>query len=202
MWSGFFRPCRAARILVPWLGIELVPSAVEAQSPNHWTAREFSTMWSFNAPLENEGGPLLSYEEMQPWELNIPVFGTEEAAWCGGWETVQTMASLSWLYSLEPQFPHLENGGVDRALWDPYLEWSVRSWWEQGWSFQGPVHLCKLRTQRERQEATEALIPEQRFSVWAASQNHLGGFKIPDAQAASQTKMSKSLRLEFGQQMF
>ena len=27
-------------ILVPWQGIEPVPPAVEAQSPNHWTARE------------------------------------------------------------------------------------------------------------------------------------------------------------------
>ena len=28
------------RILAPWSGIELVPPAVEAQSPNHWTTRE------------------------------------------------------------------------------------------------------------------------------------------------------------------
>ena len=31
----------ACRILVPWPGIEPVPHAMEAQSPNHWTAREF-----------------------------------------------------------------------------------------------------------------------------------------------------------------
>ena len=31
----------ACKILVPWLGIDPVPPAVEVQSPNHWTAREF-----------------------------------------------------------------------------------------------------------------------------------------------------------------
>ena len=39
----FFWPCHAAcRILVPRPGIESVPPAVEAWSPNHWTARGFS----------------------------------------------------------------------------------------------------------------------------------------------------------------
>ena len=38
----FFWPHRAAcGILVPRPGIKPVPSAVEAQSPNHWTTREF-----------------------------------------------------------------------------------------------------------------------------------------------------------------
>ena len=38
----FFWPCpMACRILVPRSGIEPKPSAVKAQSPNHWTAREF-----------------------------------------------------------------------------------------------------------------------------------------------------------------
>ena len=31
----------ACRIVVPQLGIEPMPPAVEAWSPNHWTAREF-----------------------------------------------------------------------------------------------------------------------------------------------------------------
>lgn len=53
----------------------------------------------------------------------------------------------------------------------------------------------------EGEAAVEALIPEQRCSGWAASQNRLGGFQIPDAQAASQTKMSESLRLGSGQQI-
>ena len=36
-----FWPCRAAcGILVPWPGMEPVPPAVEARSPNHWTIRE------------------------------------------------------------------------------------------------------------------------------------------------------------------
>ena len=30
----------ACRILVPWPGIEPLPSAVEVQNLNHWTARE------------------------------------------------------------------------------------------------------------------------------------------------------------------
>ena len=39
-----FWPCRVAYgILVPRPGIEPSPPAVEAQSPNHWTAREVST---------------------------------------------------------------------------------------------------------------------------------------------------------------
>ena len=29
------------QILVPWPRNKLVPSAVEVQSPNHWTVREF-----------------------------------------------------------------------------------------------------------------------------------------------------------------
>ena len=38
----YFWPCRATcGILVPQPGIEPVPHAVEAQSPNFWTAREF-----------------------------------------------------------------------------------------------------------------------------------------------------------------
>ena len=37
----FFWPyCVACGILVPGSGIKLVPSAVEARSLNHWTARE------------------------------------------------------------------------------------------------------------------------------------------------------------------
>ena len=32
----------ACGTLVPWLGIEPLPLAVDVPSPNHWTAREFS----------------------------------------------------------------------------------------------------------------------------------------------------------------
>ena len=45
----FFWPHRVAcGILVPQPGIEPGPSAVKARSPNHWTAREFAEMFSFN----------------------------------------------------------------------------------------------------------------------------------------------------------
>ena len=39
----FWSHCAAWGILVPQPGIEPVAPAVEAQSPNHWTAREFPT---------------------------------------------------------------------------------------------------------------------------------------------------------------
>ena len=43
----FWLSHEACGILVPWPGIEPGPPAVEAQSPNHWTSREFplSTFW-------------------------------------------------------------------------------------------------------------------------------------------------------------
>ena len=37
----FWLHCVACRILIPQSGIEAQPSAVKAQSPNHWTTREF-----------------------------------------------------------------------------------------------------------------------------------------------------------------
>ena len=37
----------ACRILVPRPGIEPVPPAVEARSPNHWTAREVPLLFRF-----------------------------------------------------------------------------------------------------------------------------------------------------------
>ena len=40
-------PCAACSILVPQPGIEPVPPVVEVQSPNHWTARDFSRNLSF-----------------------------------------------------------------------------------------------------------------------------------------------------------
>ena len=41
----FWRSHVASRILVLWPGIEPVPSALEAWSPNHWTAREVSSVF-------------------------------------------------------------------------------------------------------------------------------------------------------------
>ena len=44
----FFFGCAAAcRILVPQPGIEPVPPAVEAWSPNHWTTREVPIQRSY-----------------------------------------------------------------------------------------------------------------------------------------------------------
>ena len=40
MFLFFWPHCSANVILVPWLGIELVPSVVEAWSLNHWTIRK------------------------------------------------------------------------------------------------------------------------------------------------------------------
>ena len=37
---SFWLCCEACGILVPQSGIEPMPLAMEAQSPNHWTARE------------------------------------------------------------------------------------------------------------------------------------------------------------------
>lgn len=87
---------------------------------------------------------------MQPWELNILVFGIEEAARCTGWEVE------SWLHS---------PGSVPQSLsfltwkvrvwmaltpWDCYLGQSMQSPGEWGQSSQGPVSLCILSTQRGR----------------------------------------------------
>ena len=36
-----YSQAKACRILVPWPRNKLVPSAVEVQSPNHWTVRDF-----------------------------------------------------------------------------------------------------------------------------------------------------------------
>ena len=41
LFSFFWPYCMACRILALWPGIEPRPSAVKAQSPNHWTTREF-----------------------------------------------------------------------------------------------------------------------------------------------------------------
>ena len=66
----------------------------------------------------------------------------------------------------------------------------------------GPSSPLQAENKGERWDAIKALILEQRFSVWAASQNRLGGFKVPSAEAARQTEMSECLRLGSGQPMF
>lgn len=47
----FFSLCQiACGILVSWPGIERVPSAVEAQNPHHWTAREVPRRFILKVP--------------------------------------------------------------------------------------------------------------------------------------------------------
>ena len=53
IYNSFFlgggEPYRAAcEISVPGPGIEPTPTEVEAQSPNHWTTREFLTLYILN----------------------------------------------------------------------------------------------------------------------------------------------------------
>ena len=52
-WETFcFKPCcTVCRILVSRLGLNLGPLAVRAQSPNHWTFREFPQSRGFNILL-------------------------------------------------------------------------------------------------------------------------------------------------------
>ena len=57
-WGGFwfctFGPCRmACRILVPYPGIHPGPPAVEARSPNQWTAREVPRVYFFFLTLQD-----------------------------------------------------------------------------------------------------------------------------------------------------
>ena len=43
LFGVFWQHRKACGILVPQPGMEPVPPAAEAQSPNHWTAREVPT---------------------------------------------------------------------------------------------------------------------------------------------------------------
>ena len=48
----FSQPCdEVCGVLVSQLGMELVPPAVEAWSPNHWTTREVPTLMFYNIYL-------------------------------------------------------------------------------------------------------------------------------------------------------
>ena len=51
---------RTCGILVPRLGIKPAPPAVEAASPNHWTAREVPVWGSKVSPFSFEKGPWVS----------------------------------------------------------------------------------------------------------------------------------------------
>lgn len=45
LWIVFVSLSGVCGILVPWPGIEPGPSAVKAESLNHWTIREFPILW-------------------------------------------------------------------------------------------------------------------------------------------------------------
>ena len=49
LFFSFWPYCMACGIFVPQPGIESVPPAVEAWSPNHWTTREFPNYWYLNS---------------------------------------------------------------------------------------------------------------------------------------------------------
>ena len=57
LFLSFWPHWTACGMLVPWLGIKPAPSAVRAQSPNHWTAREFpwSTLLINSFPVPSLG---------------------------------------------------------------------------------------------------------------------------------------------------
>ena len=52
----FLPRCVASGILVPQPGIEPRPSAVKAWSPNHWTAREFASLFLYRDPSDRIRG--------------------------------------------------------------------------------------------------------------------------------------------------
>ena len=57
LFSFFWLHHVACEILVPWPGVEPMPPAVEARSPNHWTAKEFQEieflfMWLIHIVLD------------------------------------------------------------------------------------------------------------------------------------------------------
>ena len=68
----FWLRCVACRILVPWPGIEPRPPAVEAPSPNHWTARE---VWNWHS-LDKDSGLVTpdSYCSMPIWSSSYAIW--------------------------------------------------------------------------------------------------------------------------------
>ena len=62
-----YAPCG---ILVSWPGIDLTPSVVEAQSPNHWNTREVPLrlkFWGRSRELRALRLPVRSGREWRPW---------------------------------------------------------------------------------------------------------------------------------------
>ena len=59
----------ACRILVPQLGIERLPPAMEVQTPNHWTNRKFPQMYFLTPAFLNHGCMLESLEQLFIFKL-------------------------------------------------------------------------------------------------------------------------------------
>ena len=65
----YFWPCHCG-ILIPWPGIEPMPSAVKVQNPNHWTAREFPILTIlYNSVILIAFIMLNSYHHYLVWKL-------------------------------------------------------------------------------------------------------------------------------------
>ena len=69
----FWLSCTTCGILVPWSENEPASSAVNVQSPNHWTAREFPDYWLLLPLRVDPEGLLCSCGQApSPWGRHIP----------------------------------------------------------------------------------------------------------------------------------
>ena len=66
--------CATDKILVPQPGMEPVPPAVEARSPNHWTTREFPTLLVFNVLNIFSYLCCIKYHDTNPLHNSVPQF--------------------------------------------------------------------------------------------------------------------------------
>ena len=73
----FFWATLACGILVPQPGIEPVPRAVEAPSPNHWTAREVPKTQCFLVNIVSNGDQITCLRwlitSVKSWEIILRV---------------------------------------------------------------------------------------------------------------------------------
>ena len=97
------RPClvlTACGIWVPQLGIEPIPWAVRAQSPNHWTAKEFSVVIFSTTCQPHFSGSKKSFKTLS---FTLSFFNfffliLIEQNWIFLWKNYQSRSSLgSWL---------------------------------------------------------------------------------------------------------
>ena len=99
----FFWPCCATcGILVPRPGFEPVPPAVEVQSPNHWTAREFPsfTLLKWNSvPLPHKNLASLSQFSFT-WVVSLLIFPVTFRCYL----YVESLLVLPWYLPICPPF--------------------------------------------------------------------------------------------------